>query len=396
MTIRTSHISIVAETFAPEINGVAHTLGRLVASLRQRGHRVTIVRPRQRTYDGAGDEAGLTLVRGVPLPASRGLQAGLPAAGLLRRAWTRDRPDAVYVATEGPLGWSAVSAARALGIRVLSGFHTNFHCYARHYRLGVLKPVIHAYLAAFHRRTDGTLTASADVRDELRTAGVDTVHVLGRGVDSDLFTPERRCARLRHTWGASEAGLVALYVGRLAPEKDLPLAVAAFRAIQRVSPDATFVVVGDGPERAALQRRHPDLIFTGVRTGEDLARHYASADLFLFPSATDTFGNVTLEAMASGLAVVAFDYAAAHHYISHGRHGLLAARHDRDAFVRHAVSAACAPRHVAVLRQAARVRVAGLGWAGVADRFAALLLDAQPELRADVDLVPVRPPRHAV
>ena len=376
---------------------MAHTLARLTASLRQCGHLVTIVRPRQSADGGSGDQAGLTLVRGVPLPGSPGLQAGAPAAGLLRRRWTLERPDAIYVATEGPLGWSAVSAARALGIRVLSGFHTNFHSYSRHYHLGLLRPAIMAYLAAFHRRTDGTLAASADVREALRVAGVAKVHVLGRGVDSELFSPDRRCAQLRRQWGVSDAGLVALSVGRLAPEKNLALAIDAFRAIQRVSPDAACVLVGDGPERAALERRHPDLIFTGIRTGEDLARHYASADLFLFPSETDTFGNVTLEAMASGLAVVAFDYAAAHQHIAHGHHGLLAARGDAGAFVRHAVAAAGAPRHVAKLRRAARARVAGLGWTAIAERFAALLLDDQPDTCLDVDdLVRVRPPRHAI
>jgi glycosyltransferase involved in cell wall biosynthesis len=135
---------------------------------------------------------------------------------------------------------------------------------------------------------------------------------------------------------------VTLYVGRLAPEKNLGLAIDAYRAMQRVNGAMTFVVVGDGPMRAALQQRHLDLIFSGLRTGDDLARHYASADVFLFPSETETFGNVTPEAIASGLVVVAYDYAAAHSHIKDGTTGVLAPLGDARAFVDAAVHVASA------------------------------------------------------
>jgi glycosyltransferase involved in cell wall biosynthesis len=153
------------------------------------------------------------------------------------------------------------------------------------------------------------------------------------------------------------------------------------------------VLVGDGPARATLQRQHPDLEFAGVRTGEDLARHYASADLFLFPSETDTFGNVTLEAMASGLPVVAFDYAAAHQHITHGRDGLLAPFGDAGAFVDLAAGAARQPAELAVVGRRARMRVAALEWDDVARRFAGLLLgdprsDARPSAVSQVHAVP--------
>ena len=164
-----------------------------------------------------------------------------------------------------------------------------------------------------------------------------------------------------------------IYVGRIAGEKNVPLAVDAFRAIQRVAPAARFVLVGDGPARETLERGHPDLIFAGVRTGDDLARHYASADLFLFPSETDTFGNVTLEAMASGLTVVAFDYAAAHQHVTDGEDGWLVPLGDRAAFVDRAV-AACGRANLAVMGRRARARVAPLGWDDIARRFAALVL----------------------
>ena len=167
---------------------------------------------------------------------------------------------------------------------------------------------------------------------------------------------------------------MALYVGRLAPEKNLNLAIESYRAMQRVNATVKFVLVGDGPLRAALQKKHPDLIFCGMRTGERLAEHYASADVFLFPSETETFGNVTLEALASGLAVVAYDYAAARLHIKNGVNGILVPYGEALAFVDAAAKLARAPQALADMRQQARQHAAYLDWQGVIKRFAAFLL----------------------
>jgi glycosyltransferase involved in cell wall biosynthesis len=285
----------------------------------------------------------------------------------------------VYVATEGPLGWSAVRTAKRLRIPVFSGFHTNFHSYARHYRLGWLQPLIFHYLCRFHHRTSGTLVPSAELRDHLQAVGLHNVNVLDRGVDTKLFTPGRRCAALRRTWRVSESDLAVLYVGRIAPEKNLELAVAAYRAMQRCNASVQCIVVGDGPLRAPLQKAHPDLIFCGIQTGEQLARHYASADVFLFPSETETFGNVTLEAMASGLVVVAYDYAAAHMHITHGKTGVLVPYGASQAFVNAAVQLARAPQSLDMLRQHARAYAASLDWQCVVERFVTLLTGALGE-----------------
>jgi glycosyltransferase involved in cell wall biosynthesis len=282
----------------------------------------------------------------------------------------------VYVATEGLLGWSAVRTAERLGIPVFSGFHTNFHSYSRHYRAGWLEPMIFRYLRRFHNRTSGTLVPSLDLYHRLRAIGLKNVSVLGRGVDNQLFTPARRCAALRRTWGVSEDALVVLYVGRLAPEKNLGLAIEAFRAMQRLSHVSRLVIVGDGPLHTALQKDHPDLVFCGTHRGEQLARHYASADVFLFPSETETFGNVTLEAMASGLVVVAYDYAAAGMHIRHGETGILVPYGEATAFVDAAVKLASAPQSLDRIRQHARAYVTALDWSGIVQRFATLLTEA--------------------
>src|SRR5262249_48169803 len=291
---------------------------------------------------------------GVALPSYREVRIGLPAGGTLGRAWANRRPDAVYVATEGPLGWSAVRTARRLRVPVWSGYHTRFPDYARHYGAGWLEPAAWGYLRWFHNRTRGTLVAGAALRDELVGAGFARVSVLGRGVDGERFSPARRSAARRARWGAGDSDLVALYVGRLAAEKNIPLAVEAYRAMRRVRGRTRLVVVGDGPLRSRLERAHPEVVFCGMRTGVDLAAHYASADVFLFPSETETFGNVTLEAMASGLAVVAYDYAAAGAHVVHGVSGVLAPRGDGRAYVEGAAALATRPDDLPALRRAAR------------------------------------------
>jgi glycosyltransferase involved in cell wall biosynthesis len=371
---------VVTETYPPEINGVALTLARLVNGLRAHGHVVSVVRPHQGAAEAPGaPDPEVTFVRGVSLPCYGGVRIGVPAGGVLRHCWTMRRPDVVYVATEGPLGWSAVQAARGLGLPVLSGFHTNFHGYARHYRARWLGPLIFRYLRRFHNRTLGTLVASADLRQQLQAAGFRNLSVLGRGVDSQLFTPERRSAALREAWGVSEGDLVTLYVGRIAPEKNVPVAIEAYRGMQRISRSVRFVIVGDGPLRAALHDAHSDLRFCGAQTGEALAVHYASADVFLFPSETETFGNVTLEAMASGLVVVAYDYAAARMHISHGQTGVLVPRGASGAFVEAAVALARSPQSLRAMGRRARAYVAGLDWRDVVEQFEMLHTSALAE-----------------
>ncbi len=374
------HIAFVTETYAPEVNGVAMTLGKLVDGLLNRGWTVEVFRPRQRPDEQprVNGHYAEHLCTGMQLPMYRDLRFGFPAGGLLRGNWQVKPPDVVYIATEGPLGWSAAGIARSLGIRTLSGFHTNFHTYSRHYHLSVLEPLILTYLRRLHRRTGCTLVPTAKLAAQLRQLDFGRVEVLPRGVDGRVFHPERRDLALRRQWGAGEDDLVCLYVGRIAAEKNIATAVAAFRAVNRRVPAARLVLVGDGPLRASLARDNPDIFFCGTRRGEDLARHYASADLFLFPSRSETFGNVVTEAMASGLAVTAYDLAAAGEHLRHGENGILISGDDEAAFVA-AAEAHC--EDIANLRQIganAADYALGLSWDGIVQRFERLL---QQEVR---------------
>jgi glycosyltransferase involved in cell wall biosynthesis len=370
-------IALVTETYPPEVNGVAMTLGRMVGGLIARGHRVQLIRPRQAPLEQAVQGPGFeeVLARGLQIPRYEGLRFGLPARTALIRQWTRQRPDLVHVATEGPLGWSAVSAACKLRLPVTSDFHTNFDHYSGHYGVGWLRQPVAAYLRRFHNRTARTFVPTEPMAESLRRQGYQRVEVIARGVDTALFSPARRDPALRAHWGLAPEGLAVVSVGRIAPEKNLPLTLSAFESIRQARPDARLVVVGDGPARADLALRHPEHVYAGMRVGEDLAAHYASADLFLFPSLTETYGNVTLEAMASGLGVVAYDCAAAAEVIRAGEEGLTVRAGDEAGFVAAAVRIACDDELRRKLGGAARARAETLDWDHIHDRFAAALTE---------------------
>jgi len=371
-------ITLVSETFPPEINGVANTLGRLGDGLRQRGHHVEVVRPRQVGEQPAGDAPDLLLCRGWGVPGYPGLQWGEVSMHTLLRRWRRHRPDVLFIATEGPLGLSALRAARRLGVAVVSGFHTNFPQYCGQYGLGLLARLLTHYLRWFHRRSVATLVPSASQRLELQRRGFERLVLMARGVDAGLFNPARRSQALRDAWGLGPEDIAVLHVGRLAAEKNLGLLRPCLQALQNTYPQRRLrlVVVGDGPQRATLAQQLPDAVFCGTQRGEALAEHFASGDLFLFPSLTETFGNVVLEAMASGLAVVAYDEAAAAQHIRHGHSGALAMPGDQAAFI----DAACwlleESETLRRVRLNARQHASRQGWPAIIEQFEAHLYNA--------------------
>jgi glycosyltransferase involved in cell wall biosynthesis len=359
---RPLRIGVVTETYPPEINGVANTMRHLVDGLSRLGHKVFLVRPRQISDRGRRPPRRTLLVPGLPIPGYRGLRFGLPVYWRLRHLWLRTRPDVLYIATEGPLGHAALNAGQRGRIPVVTGFHTQFHQYSRHYGLGLLTGPIVNSLKHFHNRSDATLVPTSNLRSELGEAGFHNVHVFSRGVDTELFHPNRRSDALRAEWGCGPDQLVALYVGRIAAEKNIDLALRTMSALMERYNNVRCVLVGDGPERARLSRTHPECLFVGAKVGEELARHYASGDLFVFPSLTETFGNVVTEAMSSGVAVAAFDYAAAHEHIRNAENGLLTASGDDDGFVATAVSHSGDVEALRRMGQAARAQAETLSW----------------------------------
>lgn len=360
-------IDIITDTFAPDINGVAMTLGQLSKGLSQRGHRVKVL------CSGAKSTTGEN-IRAMRLPGYKEVRIGLPSPFVLRKRWIKKQPDVIYVATESPMGVSAVSVAKALGIPVTTGFHTNFHQYMEQYKLRSLQNVATSYLRNVHSKACTTFAPSQEVVDWLKSEGIAHAKLLGRGVDTELFSPAHRDDALRSSWGADAQDPVFLIVGRMAAEKNLPLAFTAMEKISHLHPRARFVIVGDGPLQAEWQR-HDWIHLAGVQRGDDLARHYASADVLLFPSETETFGNVVLEGMASGLVVVAYDYAAAAHHIIHGENGLKAPKGDAEAWTACAIQAIEVAAQLS-LREAARDATDGISWAGIVREFESALADA--------------------
>jgi glycosyltransferase involved in cell wall biosynthesis len=371
-------IALVTETFAPEINGVAMTLDRLVEAMKARGHTFQLVRPRRGKIDLTGhrhQDQEEFLVPGIPLPKYDGLHIGLPCPLRLAKFWRKpeNRPDIVHIATEGPLGLSAMRAARSLGLPISSSFHTNFHMYSQYYGCGLFAKLSLSLLRRMHNKAGCTMVPTQETSRILTRHGFTNTCVLSRGVDTKLFTPELRSDTLRASWGVLPNQPVILYAGRLALEKNIGLAIQAFRQIAAKHAGQTLppkmVLVGDGPIRRPLESKNADLTFVGYRRGADLAAHYASADIMLFPSLTETFGNVVTEAMASGLVTIAFDTAAAHEHIVNGENGITVPTDRPDLFIQAAIDTASNPASWPAIRSAARATALNVSWERVYDQF---------------------------
>ena len=374
MTLR---IAMVTETYPPEVNGVARTVKEMVEGLRARGHFIQLIRPRQNGHDLALIDGNIVelLGRGIAIPRYPQLKMGLPAKGALMRAWSERRPDVVHIATEGPLGWSALAAARELRLPVSTDFHTNFQTYSRHYGVGWLARPVTAYLRKFHNRAGCTIVPTSELAADLERAGFRGLRVVGRGVNPQVFSPQRRSPELRARWGAGAETPIAICVSRFAREKNFPMVLKAFEAMRRVRPDIQLVLVGDGPMADSLRKRNLGYLIAGRLVNGELSAHYASADIFLFPSTSETFGNVTLEAMASGLGIVAYRYAAAREHLVHGYSALLAPMDDEAAFITSAQQLARDPALARRLGAAARQAAEPLTWDRIVEDFEAVLAD---------------------
>lgn len=327
-------IAFVTETFPPEINGVSMTFGVITRELSRR-HSVTVYRPTRSdlTLRERNSDIKEISLPGLPIPKYPELRLGLPAHGKLKKIWSLERPDLVHVATEGPLGSSAISVAKKLNIPVTSSFHTNFHTYTKHYGVGALKNIAIWWLRHVHNRTLATFTPTQELILELKAEGFKNLTILSRGVDASQFGVQRRSQELRTSWGANVDDPVVLHVGRMAPEKNYTLLFKAYKRMQEASPKARFIMVGDGPLRPRLEKEFPDAIFTGFVSRENLAKHYASADIYIHASLSETFGNVLTEAMASGLATLSFDYAATRQFVVNNLNGLCSALGDEEGFI---------------------------------------------------------------
>jgi glycosyltransferase involved in cell wall biosynthesis len=363
-------IAVVTETWPPEVNGVAVTLSKLIHHLGNRHHSIQLIRPRQNKHDEGLEETNWTelLLRGLPIPRYPQLKLGLPSKKALIKAWSIRRPDLVHIATEGPLSWSALQAAHVLRLPVTSDFRTNFHSYCQHYGVGWLTKPIVAYLRKFHNRTAFTMVPTTEMKHQLEGFGFKNLKVVARGIDTQLFHPNKRSDVMRQSWHVTPETMVLLSVGRLAAEKNLDLTIRTYQALKAAGRDVKMVFAGDGPMRAVIEAKCPDALFVGMCTHEQLATLYASADLLLFPSLTETFGNVTLESLACATPVLAFDCAAAGEFITHKTNGWLAPCDDRQSYIQHALNITEKKSMLIQARTHTRSSIEHLGWDEIASQ----------------------------
>ncbi len=316
-------VAYFTDSLPPITDGVARTLANLSSTL-------LAERVEFRFFSGVEPPPGLSwadrihTIGSVPFPPYPYYRVALPWSFTLDRFVDQFRPDLVHVVSPTPLGLYGINYARRRGLPVVGSFHTHFVSYFRFYGVGGMEGLGWRYLAWFYNQCAVTYAPSPTTAQELRGHGIPSVELWARGIDCTHFSPAHRSAALRSAVGAGDRPL-ALYVGRLVREKNLAVLVGAMALLRQRSTPFALALVGDGPMRAELERRLPGAIFAGTQSGDALARWYASADMFVFPSTTETFGNVILEAFASALPVVGADSGGVHDLIADGGNGFLAA-----------------------------------------------------------------------
>jgi glycosyltransferase involved in cell wall biosynthesis len=353
-------MALITDTYAPQVNGVTTVVRRLAEAVRAAGHAVAIVAPRypdQSEVDGGSEELR---VRSLPFPPYPSIRLSLPAHRRVARFLDGFVPDLIHVATEGPLGVVGRRYALRHGLALVTSFHTDFPKYARHYGTPWLEPLVWRWLVRFHRPARLIHTPGEAVWKELRQRGLERAVIWGRGVDVEHFRPYRRDIGWRRWLAGGDDTVVVLHVGRLAPEKNLDVLVDAWTKAHAVlGQRATFVIAGEGPSARSLISRLRFVRQLGFVDREALARLYASADLCVLPSSSETCGLVALEAMASGLPVIAADAGGLRESVRPNLNGLLVAPHDAAGFCDAIVALALdAPRRRAMAR-AARLTAEG-------------------------------------
>ncbi|HZC07154.1 MAG TPA: glycosyltransferase family 1 protein [Ktedonobacterales bacterium] len=401
-------VALVTENFLPKLDGVTRTLAMLLEHLEREGHRAIVLGPEgaPRRYAGAR----VFCAPGVPIPFYPELRFLWPRPALERRL-ARFRPDIVHVVDPMLLGAAGVHWARRLGAPVVSSYHTNLSAYCAYYHLTALVTPMWRYRRYLHNLCAATLCPSPSTASELQRHGFERIGVWPRGVDSRQFTPARRSLDWRRRITGDTTTPILLYTGRLSHEKNLSDLVMAFTALE--ASGAWLALVGDGPARTDMQQALAGrrVTFTGYLRGDALAQAYASADLFVFPSMTETFGQVVMEAMASGLPVTAYDAEGVRDSVRHGETGLLAPAGDVATLTNHIRTLIDAPDQRLRLGIHARAYAERQDWATQLSRLVTLYAsvisgepmagepmagtaaDAMPDILADamVDALPIAP-----
>jgi glycosyltransferase involved in cell wall biosynthesis len=326
-------VVIFSDTYFPHVNGVSNTLFQYLQFLKKTRQPYLLISPKYKSiyWD---KELGFNIhkVKSIKFPFYPTAKVPLPNKKKLKRILDDFKPDIIHCMTEFSLGYFGMRYAKSHNIPIVSNFSSYFDRGLKHYKIGFLKRPLNNYLKWFHNKADLTTCPSEVTKDYLLDTGIYPVKVFTRGVDRNVFSPNYKSQELRKNWDAEDK-TVFLYVGRISGEKDIYVLCQAYKYLSdEIKSRTKLVVTGDGPILKKLIKTYPEIIFTGQKTQEELSKHYASADVFVFPSSSETFGNVCLEAMSSGLPAIVVDQGGVKTFVKDGVNGLVVKPKDSEEF----------------------------------------------------------------
>jgi glycosyltransferase involved in cell wall biosynthesis len=364
-------IAVFTDTYLPEINGVTKTLGKLADYLGRNDHTFKIYSP---TYQEArSSDDTTTRAKSFAFPLYPECRVAFPAKKRWRQELEELKPDLIHLVTPFPVGLAGLSLAKKMKVPLVASYHTNFDAYLKCYHISFLKHIYWPFFRWFHNQCTYNLVPSLDTKGDLENSGVNNVRIWARGIEADLFSPAKRDDEWRRSLGL-ENKKVILYVGRLGAEKSVMTLLKAMKSLNEThnGDDLHLVLVGDGPQRAKLERTAPDnATFVGFKRGDELHRIFASGDIFAFPSGTETLGNVVLEAMASGLPVVACGEGGIPDNVRHGETGLLHKYDNADDLAHQISTLLDNPDEATRLANAGRAYAESMSWDKIFDRLIA-------------------------
>ncbi|WP_341356550.1 glycosyltransferase family 1 protein [Rossellomorea sp. y25] len=328
-------VALFSDTYHPQVNGVARTLKRLTNHYEKRGieYKVFVPDPQEKK----GSYPNVHSFTSFPFFFYPECRTAIANPKTIEKQLKDFSPTLIHVTTPLTMGLYGVRGAKKMNLPLAASYHTHFDLYLNYYKMMWVNPLLWKYMKWFYSQADRIFVPSNETKLHLEKQGFTDLSIWGRGVDCQTYSPERRSSELRKKYNVDKK-YILLYVGRLAPEKDLDTLEKTIQHLpQKLKDQVQWVIVGDGPMKNELMEKTKleDVVFTGYVTGDELAEVYASSDLFVFPSASETFGNVVLEALASGLPAVVADKGGVTNIVDHDQTGRIAEAHQYPSFIHH-------------------------------------------------------------